>query len=478
MAKHKKSTFERLQNQPLNRSQRRELGRRLESANPGLEVVHRDAAGIDAGSASHFVAVPPDRDPQPVREFGSWSEALQQLVEWLRACRIRTVVMQSTGVYWIGLLEVLEAAGFEVYLVNARGTKNLPGRKSDVQECQWLLKLHTYGLLRNSFRPSAPIRAARTLWRQRLRLVAQAGETIQQMQKALITMNVQLSNAVSDVAGKTGMAILRAILKGERDPQALAKLRHSSIAASEAELAANLKGNWNPEVLFELRQVMETYDHTQRQIVDCDLEVAKRMAALPDAKRKQEGEEVTRKTPGKVPAGSRARKKNQPHFELGEELRRILGVDGTAIDGMDVLTWQVIVTEVGTDLSAFPTENHFAAWAGLVPRPEISGGKVIRHVKCEGSYRVGQALRMSAQALSRSDSYLGARYRSLRGKLGAPKANKAMARYLACLVYRLLTKGKEYVDRGAAHFEKKREDRELVMLQRKAADRGMKLIPV
>lgn len=477
MAKRKKSTFERLQKQPLNRKQRRELERKLRSADPGLEVVHKDAAAIDAGSASHFVAVPADRDSQPVREFGSWTAALQDLAQWLKQCGIRTVVMQSTGVYWIGLLEILEAEGFQVYLVNARGTKNLPGRKSDVQECQWLLKLHTYGLLRNSFRPAPPFRALRTLWRQRLRLVAQAGETIQQMQKALITMNVQLSNTISDITGTTGMAIIRAILKGERDPRALAKLRHHTISAREEEIAASLEGNWNPEVLFELRQVVETYDHFQKQIQDCDVESALRMAALPDARRKPADEEVTRKS-GKVAQASKARRKNHPQFDLGEELRRIMGVDGTTIDGMDVLTWQVIVTEVGTDLRAFPTEDHFAAWAGLTPRRDISGGKVIRHVKSEGSYRVAQALRMSAQSLSRSNSYLGARYRSLRGRLGPAKANKAMARYLACLVYRLLTKGKEYIDRGAAYYERNREERELLALQRKAASRGMKLVPV
>jgi transposase len=478
MAKRKKSTFERLQNEPLNRKQRRELGRRLESRDPGLEVVHRDAAAVDAGSKSHFVAVPPDRDERPVREFGSWTAALREMAQWLKQCGIRTVVMQSTGVYWIGLQEVLEAEGLEVFLVNARATKNLPGRKSDVQECQWLLKLHTYGLLRNSFRPPPAIRAVRTLWRQRQRLVEQAGETIQQMQKALITMNVQLSNTISDISGTTGMAIIRAILRGERDPRALAQLKDRRIGASEAEIAASLEGNWNEEVLFELRQVVETYDHVQRQIFACDQEVHKRMEVCADADRKWTAEELTKKSVAKAAQAYKPRRKNDPHFDLGEEQRRIMGVDGTGIDGMDVLTWQVIIAEVGTDLSAFPSEDHFAAWAGLSPRPEISGGKVIRYVKSEGSFRVGQALRLSAQSLSRSNSYLGARYRSLRGRLGPAKATKAMARYLACLVYRLLTKGKEYVDRGAAHYERKREERELLALQHKAASRGMRLVPV
>jgi transposase len=225
MAKRKLSTFDRLQKGKLNRKQRRELGRRLGSADPGLQVLHPDAAGIDIGNESHFVAIPPDRDATPIREFGSWTSDLREMASWLKAHGIRTVAMQSTGVYWIAVQEVLERAGLEVYLVNARGTKNLPGRKSDVQECEWLRKLHTYGLLNNSFRPPEQIRAIRTIWRQRDRLVKQCGRAVQQMQKALTTMNVQLANAISDISGATGQAIIRAIVSGTRNPWELAKLR-------------------------------------------------------------------------------------------------------------------------------------------------------------------------------------------------------------------------------------------------------------
>ena len=263
MAKRKQSTFERLQRGDLNRQQRRELQRRLHSPQPGLEVVHADAAGIDVGNASHFVAVPPDRDECPVREFGSWTGDLQKMVDWLKTCGIRTVAMQSTGVYWIAVQDVLEKAGLQVYLVNARGTKNLPGRKSDVQECQWLMKLHTYGLLRNSFRPPEEIRAVRTIWRLRERWVREAGRAIQQMQKVLTTMNVQLANTISDISGVTGMAIIRAMLQGERNPWQLAKLRNRNIAASEEEIAHSLEGNWREEVLFELRQVVEAIISTR-----------------------------------------------------------------------------------------------------------------------------------------------------------------------------------------------------------------------
>src|SRR6202167_1130312 len=275
------STFERLQGGKLNRAQRKELQLRLNAADPGLEVVHPDAAGIDVGNASHFVAVPAGRDPHPVQEFGSWTDDLHRMAEWLKSCGIRTVAMQSTGVYWIALQEILEEHGTEVYLVNARGTKNLPGRKSDVQECQWLMKLHTYGLLRNSFHPPEQIRAVRTIWRLRDRLVQDAGRDVQQMQKALTTMNVQLANAISDVSGLTGQAIIRAILRGERDPQQLAKLRDYRVAASEAEIAHSLEGNWREDVLFELQQVVDAYDFHQKQIAACDVQLQRYMSALP-----------------------------------------------------------------------------------------------------------------------------------------------------------------------------------------------------
>jgi transposase len=479
MAKRKLSTFERLQPGRLNRQRRRELGRQIAAADPGLEVVHPDAAGIDIGNASHFVAIPPERDPVPIREFGAWTAALQEMAGWLTAHGIRTVAMQSTGVYWIAVQEVLEQAGLEVFLVNARGTKTLPGRKSDVQECEWLRKLHTYGLLRNSFRPPAEIRAVRTLWRQRDRWVQEAGRAVQHMQKALTTMNVQLANTISDLSGVTGQAILRAIVAGTRDPWALAKLRDPRIAASEAEIAHSLQGHWREDVLFELRQTLEAYDFYQQQLAACDRELARYVAAVPSREL----------PPLPLPAGAaplptaqparraRRRSKHQPRFDLAAELHRTMGVDLTRIDGLDVLTTQVIFSEIGPDFSAFPDENHFASWLTLAPRHDISGGKVLRRIPAAGRNRVANALRMAAQSLARSNSYLGARYRRLRARLDGPVAVKAMARYLACLVYRLVTKGQAYVDRGAAHYEAKRQERERRALERRATDLGLKLVP-
>lgn len=486
MAKRKMSTFERLQKGKLSPAQRKDWGEKLHATDPGLTIVHADAAGIDVGNDSHFVAVPVGRDGRPVQEFGSWTADLQRMAKWLKSCGIRTVAMQSTGVYWIAVQEVLEEAGLEVYLVNARGTKNLPGRKSDVQECQWLMKLHTYGLLKNSFRPPEEIRMVRTIWRQRDRLVRDAGRAIQQMQKALTTMNIRLANTISDISGVTGMAILRAILKGERDPRELAQLRHKRIQASEEEVVRSLEGHWREDVLFELKQVMEGYDFYQQQMAECDRELQKYLAVLPDGKRESEvevveavpGGETEKRRKSKAARKGKPRRKNQPGFELGAELQRVFGVDLTRIDGIDVMTGQVILSEVGPDLSDFPNEDHFASWLELAPRRNITGGKVIHQKSRESKNRVANALRMAAEALSRSDSYLGARYRRLRGRMEGEKAVKAMARYLACLVYRLVTKGQDYVDRGAAYFENKRSQRELISLNRKAAELGMRLIPV
>jgi transposase len=366
-----------------------------------------------------------------------------------------------------------------VYLVNARGTKNLPGRKSDVQECQWLMKLHTYGLLRNSFRPPEEIRAIRTIWRQRDRLVQEAGRTIQQMQKALTTMNIQLANTISDVSGVTGLAIIRAILKGQRDPTELAKLRDPRIQASQEEVAHSLEGHWREDVLFELGQVVEGYDFYQKQMVACDQQLQKYLAVLPDRKvGSAAGGHGPAPEPGKKRRQSKSRRKNDPSFNLEAELQRIFGVDLTRIDGIDIVVGQVILSELGPDLSAFPNEAAFSSWLELAPRRDITGGKVVKQKSRESKNRVANALRMAAESLWHSDSYLGARYRRLRGRMDGKKAIKAMAHYLARLVYRLLTRGQDYVDRGAAYFEKKRTEREIIGLTRKAAELGMQLVPM
>jgi transposase len=476
MADPKKSTFQRLTNGRLNRKQRRELERKLSAEDPGLEIVNRNVAGIDVGNESHFVAVAPGRDPQPVREFGSWTADLERMADWLKACGIETVVMQSTGVYWIALYDVLEARGFKICLANARHTKNLPGRKSDVQESQWLLKLHTYGLLRNSFRPPDEIRAVRSLWRLRDRHVKEAARAVQHMQKSMVTMNLQLSNAISDITGVTGQAIIRAILAGERDPGKLAKLRDRRVQATQEEVARSLEGNWREDMLFELRQAVDAYDFIQKQMAECDQRLQALMAELP-------AREVDTAVVAAEAAGEPARKKksgrkekNVPRFDLQAELVRVCGVDLTSIDGIDIMTAQTVVAELGTDFSRWKDEAHFSSWLGLSPSRDISGGKVLKQGTLKVKNRVAAALRIAANTLLRSDSYLGARFRSLQTRRGAPKAIKAMARYLACLIYRMFTHGQAWVDRGAKEFENRRAQRELFALQRKAAAHGFKLV--
>lgn len=484
MAKRKPSTFERLKRGALNRKERRELERRLNSAHPGLEMVNPHAAGIDMGNESHYVAVPAGRDASPVREFGSWTAAREEMAQWLKACNIQTVVMQSTGVYWMAGYDVLRSQGLEVNLVDARGTKNLPGRKSDVPECQWLLKLHSDGLLRSCFLPPEEIRRLRTVWRLRDQHVKEAGRAVQHMQRALTEMNVQLHNVISDLSGMTGQAIVRAILSGQRDPVRLAALRDRRIQAPQEEIGNSLRGNWKEDVLFELQQAVEAYDFYRQQTAQGDEQLQKYLAALPtrEAAPQPPAAEAPVATGGER-RPHRARRKprkakgNQPGFALNPELQRILGVDATTIDGIDVITVQTILAEVGPDLSAWKTERHWSSWLNLAPKRDIRGGRVIRHTREHHTNRVGNAFRMAAQSLIRSESYLGARFRYLRAKLGGIKAVKAMARVLACLFYRLLTAGQAWVDRGTAEFEPRRQQREFNTLQRKAQDFGMKLVP-
>jgi len=385
-------------------------------------------------------------------------------------------VMQSTGVYWIALFDVLEARGFEICLANARHTKNLPGRKSDVQESQWLLKLHTYGLLRNSFRPPDEIRALRSLWRLRDRHVKEAARTVQHMQKSMLMMNLQLSNAISDISGVTGQAIIRAILAGERSAEKLARLRDWRVKATEEEVARSLEGNWREDMLFELRQAVDAYDFIQKQMAECDQRLQKLMAELPA--REVEAAVVAAEASGKPARKKRSggTKKNVPRFDLHAELQRVCGVDLTRIDGIDIMTAQTIVAELGTDFSRWKNEAHLASWLGLSPSRDISGGKVLRQGSHKVKNRVATALRTAANTLLHSDSYLGARFRALQTRRGTPKAIKAMARYLACLIYRLFTRGQAWVDRGAKEFENRRAQRELAALQRKAAAHGFKLV--
>src|ERR1700704_4437209 len=464
----------------LNRKQRKALARRLRVDDPGLDVMHPHAAGIDIGNSAHYVAVRPDRDPNSVRRFDCFTADLHRLADWLQQCGVTIVAMQSTGVYWIPLYEILDARGLEVYLVNARHTKNLPGRKSDVQESQWLLKLHTYGLLRNSFHPPAAIRVVRTYWRQRGEHVHAISTCIQRMQKVLTQMNIQLANVISDLSGWTGQRIVRAMLAGERDPEQLPAPGPPGIHATRQTIARSLEGTWQPDLLFVLQQEVAMYDAYLQRIAECDqaLEqhlkgVADKVAdTLSDAESQTPSQETRRSGPKRRrKAGSHA-----PQFDLGRELHRISGVDLTRIDGIDVGVAQTVISEVGLDMSRWNTEAHFASWLGLCPDNRISGDKVLSKGTRHVVNRAATALRMAATTLLNSRSYLGAQYRRLRTKLGAPKAITAMAHRLARLVYRMLKYGQEYVDKGTQYYEQKHREQQLHLLKKKAATLGFQVV--
>jgi transposase len=401
-----------------------------------LESAHPNAAGIDIGSASHFVAVPPDRDDEPVREFKSFTDDLDALAGWLLACGVDTVAMESTGVYWIPLFELLESRGLTVYLVNARHVKNVSGRKSDVLDCQWLQQLMSYGLLSGAFRPMDEICALRAISRQRDMLLSYQGRHVQHMQKALAQMNVQLANVISDIAGETGQRIVRAIIAGERDGQVLAKMKNTRIRASEAEIVKSLRGNWREEHLFTLRQAMALYDAYGERLAECDQQLEAMLAAL----QTQAGD------PGKDRRRSRAR--NAPKFDVRAYLFGMCGVDLTRINGIDTTTALKVISEIGTDLSRFKSAKHFASWLGLCPGTKISGGKILSGASRRTANRAAQALRLAASALRSSQSALGAYYRRLCARLHRPKAITGTAHKLARLIYTMLTKGAQYMIRG------------------------------
>jgi transposase len=454
----------------MNRKQRRETIRKLQSEDLSLEVIHPDAAGIDIGNESHYVAVPQKRDSQPVRCFGCTTAELRAMADWLKQCEIRTVAMQSTGVYWIAVFDILEEAGFEVYLVNARETKNLPGRKSDVQESQWLMKLHTYGLLRNSFRPAQEIRTMRTYWRQRNDLVRSACRHIQRIQKTLTQMNIQLANVLSDLSGMTGQAIIKAIVGGERDPHELAAYRDPRVKASEEQIAQSLEGHWLPDLLFVLQQEQDGYEFCQKQISQCDRQLEKYLLQREDRSHGAPLPEEKRKVRLKKKHG------NQPQFDLRSELFRMSGTDLTRIDGIDVLTAATIFSEAGYDMSRWETENHFVSWLRLCPDNRISGEKIIGQGRLPTNNRATIALKMAASGLRKSHTYLGAQFRRLRTKLGAPVATKAMAAKLARLVYRMLRYGMNYVDQGMEFYETQHRKLQINSLKRKAAQLGLQII--
>lgn len=436
-----------------------------------LEQINLHAAGIDIGAEELYVAVPEDRDPHSVRVFGTFTADLHDLVVWLQACQIETVAMEATGVYWVPLYDVLEGAGFRVYLVNARHLKNVTGRKSDILDCQWIQQLHTYGLLNASFRPGEEIRAIRSLVRHREMLVQYRSAHIQHMQKALVQMNVRLTSVLSDITGVTGMQIIRAIVAGERDPKVLAGFRQGGCAKSPAEIEKALQGTYQREHLFTLQQAVELYDFYEQQIRQCDqeLETLYEQSAPPGPPAPSAPPPPTRK---------RKRRKNQAHFDLSGALYRMAGVDLTAVDGLDALTVQTVLSVTGTDMRPWPSDKQFAAWLHLCPNNRVTGGKVKRRHTQPTQNRAAVALRIAALTLRRSKSALGAFFRRIRTRHGTPVAITATAHKLARIVYAMLKNRIPYHDPGEAYYEEQQRDRVIRSLQRRAASLGFSLEPL
>jgi transposase len=436
-----------------------------------LSLINPHAAGIDLGADQHWVCVPEDRDEDNVRSFRCFTDDLYALADWLSQCRVTTVAMESTGVYWLPVFQVLESRGFEVKLVNAHYVKTVPGRKSDVLDCQWIQQLHTYGLLAGSFRPEDQICVLRSYIRQRDNLIKSSCVHIQRMQKALTEMNLQLHRVISDITGATGMAIIRAILSGERNPNKLAALKDGRIKATQSEIASALTGDYRPELLFILSQELQLYQMYQSQIRALDAEIEQCLSQFPDQVDLASQPLPKPKRRGKKQPG------NAPQFDLRTHLYRLSGVDFTQIDGLGTLTVLILLSELGLDSSRFPTVKHFTSWLGLCPGSRITGGKAkssqTRHVV----NRAANAFRMAAQTLSRSHSALGAYYRRMRTKLGAPQAITATAHKLARIFYHLWTTKDTYVDLGVEAYEQKYRQRTVSYLEKKAQALGFDLVP-
>lgn len=437
-----------------------------------LPVIESNAAGIDIGATQIFVAVPADRDQEPVRCFPTFTIDLERLADWLQQCQIRTVAMESTGVYWIPLFQILEKRSFEVRLVNAHHVKNVPGRKTDVADCQWIQHLHSVGLLRGSFRPDDEICAIRSLWRHRDNLIQLATLHLQHMQKALDQMNLQIHHVISDLDGTTGLAIMDAILAGERDPHKLAQLRHPRVRASEETIMKSLVGDYREEHLFTLRQSLKAYRYYQELIQEVDLRVKQMMQRLPSIV--ADGE--------KPPTGGKPRPRKTPWRneppQLRDDLYRAFGVDLTEIPGINALTAQMLLTEIGPNLARFPTAAAFCSWLRLCPDPKISGGQVLSSRTRPTKNRAALALRMATQALHRSDTFLGDYFRRMKARMGVPKAMTATAHKLARIVYHMVTTRQEYDTTIFQQQEQHRRQQKSARLYKQARELGFHLVPV
>ena len=435
-----------------------------------LDRINPNVAGIDCGSAEHFVAVPPTRDPVPVQSFNTFTSDLLRLADWLAACGVTSVAMEATGVYWIPIYEILESRGVEVLLVNARHLKNVPGRKSDVSDCEWIRELHSVGLLRGSFRPPEAIVALRAYLRHRQTLIESAGTYIQRMQKALVQMNLQLPLVVSDITGVTGLRILRDIVAGQRDPHHLAEHRDHRCRASKTEIVAALTGHYRPEHLFVLQQNLELFDACQTHLAACDRAIEAHVQMLTT-------QHPTPATPLPDPRVTKKPRDNEPRFEIRAPLHQLTGgVDLTQIDGIAPYTALKLVSEIGTDMRRWATEKHFTSWLTLAPKNKISGGRLLSSRTQPSANRSAAILRMTAMSLGRTHTALGAFYRRLAARIGKPQAITATARKRAILVYRALKGELVYRDPGADAYEVQQRTRVLRRLRQRATTLGFELV--
>jgi len=450
-----------------------------------MPVIHSHAAGVDVGATSHWVCVPVDavsRGQSAVREFGAYTRDLDELVEWLLQCGVKTVAMESTSVYWIPLFQKLEAAGLEALLVNARHVRHVPGRKTDCKDCQWLQRLHSYGLFNGSFRPTDDICRLRTLMRHRENLTRNAGSEVQHMQHALNQMNIHLHHAVSDLNGETGLRILDAILAGERNPEKLVALRDAQChKTTPEELASALEGDWREEHLFVLRQSLENYRHLLKQMETCDQELEKVLAKVVV----NPVTVVDEQRPKNPPAAASPKKKKKFRKlksstglkrDLTAELARICGVDLTRIIGLNVLAVLILISEIGVDMRRWRNAKAFCAWLGLCPGNKISGGKVLSSHTVHVVNRVSIMLRTVAPAVGRSDTWLGIFHRRMRARLGPAAANTATARKLACMIYHLLKYKEEYIDVDCLIYQEKIRKGRIIKLTKQAEELGFELI--
>jgi len=430
-----------------------------------LLTVHPHAAGMDIGSRFHVVAVPPDRSPEPVRTFESFTADLHRMVDWLVELGITTVAMESTGVYWIPAFEMLEARGLEVLLVNARHVKNVPGRKTDVHDAVWLQQLHQHGLLRGSFRPAQTLAALRAYLRHRERLLEYAAAHIQHMQKALMLMNVQLHHVVSDITGATGMKIIRAIVAGNHDPATLASYRDIRCQASVETITEALIGHYRAEHVVALRQALELYDCYQAKVAECDQAIEAALASC---------EQADPEMP--LPAARyRTRQANEPRFDVRTALFQLLGTDLTQLHGFGAYTALRLIGECGTDMTKWPTAKHFTSWLTLAPDNQISGGKLLSTKTRRSANRAAKILRLAAVNVGKTQTALGAFYRRLAARVGKAKAVTATARKLAVLFYNALRHGMAYQDPGATYYEEQYRQRVLQGLRRRAKALGYEL---